>query len=118
MRSGTHRKVSLSIKHLALLWFTFCLPGFVGVGPAAGAQADSPPPAFEGAKSSWHGFDRYDYLVDEKTLAVTPADGQTKGAVKAQRRCIVVVPKQAAAGRPWSWCGCYWDHEPQTEIEL
>jgi len=28
-----------------------------------------------------------------------------------------VVPKRAAAGNPWSWQGCYWDHEPQTEVE-
>jgi pimeloyl-ACP methyl ester carboxylesterase len=30
----------------------------------------------------------------------------------------VVVPKAAAAGNPWSWRGCYWDHQPQSEIEL
>lgn len=28
------------------------------------------------------------------------------------------MPKQASPGRPWSWQGCYWDHEPQTEVEL
>ena len=21
-------------------------------------------------------------------------------------------------GNPWSWRGCYWDHQPQTEVEL
>jgi len=31
---------------------------------------------------------------------------------------VVVVPKQPAAGQPWSWQACYWDHEPQTEVEL
>ena len=41
-----------------------------------------------------------------------------KAAEKGRRRCIVVVPKQPAAGNPWSWRGCYWDHEPQTEVEL
>ena len=30
----------------------------------------------------------------------------------------MVVPKAAAAGNPWSWRGCYWDHQPQTEVEL
>ena len=30
----------------------------------------------------------------------------------------MVVPKQAAPGNPWTWRGCYWDHEPQTEVEL
>jgi hypothetical protein len=24
----------------------------------------------------------------------------------------------AAPGNPWSWRGCYWDHEPQAEVEL
>ena len=27
-------------------------------------------------------------------------------------------PKRPRAGNPWSWRGCYWDHEPQTEVEL
>jgi hypothetical protein len=30
----------------------------------------------------------------------------------------VVVPKKAAPGYPWSWQGCYWNHQPQTEVEL
>ena len=38
--------------------------------------------------------------------------------MKGKRRCVVVVPKKAAAGKPWSWRGCYWDHEPQAEVEL
>jgi hypothetical protein len=80
---------------------------------------------FDGEKSAWHdGFDRYDYLMDEETLAITPfkRPDTEKFAVgnpaKGKRRCIVVVPKQAAPGNPWSWQGCYWDHEPQTEVEL
>ncbi len=27
-------------------------------------------------------------------------------------------PEQPAPGNPWSWRGCYWDHQPQTEVEL
>src|SRR5215475_5821669 len=80
---------------------------------------------FEGNKTAWHdGFDRFDYLMDDSTFDIQPfkvPEGE-KFAVgappKGQRRCIVVVPKQAAAGYPWSWQGCYWDHEPQTEVEL
>jgi hypothetical protein len=68
---------------------------------------------FDGAKTTWHGFDRYNYLMDDATGDVKPA---TQGATG--RQCIVVVPKQPAAGYPWSWRGCYWDHEPQTEVEL
>jgi len=68
-------------------------------------------------QTSWHGFERYDFLMDEKTFAVTPAVKGVK-AGKGQRPCIVVVPKTAAPGNPWSWQACYWDHEPQTEVEL
>ncbi len=78
----------------------------------------SGPPAFEGEKTTWHGFDRYDFLMDEQTLAITPTVNKGKVGGKGQRQCIVVVPKSAAAGNPWSWQGCYWDHEPQTEVEL
>jgi hypothetical protein len=80
---------------------------------------------FEGEKTTWHdGFDRYDFVMDDATLAIKPfkAPEGEKFAVgtpaKGQRRCIVVVPKQAAGGNPWSWQGCYWDHQPQTEVEL
>lgn len=80
---------------------------------------------FDGEKSTWHdGFERNDYVMDEETLAITPykaAEGEKFGVrdpVKGQRRCIVVVPKNPAPGNPWSWQGCYWDHQPQTEVEL
>lgn len=71
---------------------------------------------FTGEKTAWHGFDRYDYFLDEANLSIQPADG--KNGAAGQRRCIVVVPKEPAAGNPWSWQGCYWDHEPQAEVEL
>jgi hypothetical protein len=81
---------------------------------------------FDGAKGDWHGFDRYDYLMDEQTLAIKPAgadvpgraSGRGTGGISGQRRCIVVAPKTPAPGNPWSWRGCYWDHELQTEVEL
>jgi pimeloyl-ACP methyl ester carboxylesterase len=80
---------------------------------------------FEGEKTTWHGgFDRYDFVIDEESQAVTPFKRDenerfgVKAPAKGQRRCIVVVPKAVAPGNPWSWRGCYWDHEPQTEVEL
>ena len=80
---------------------------------------------FEGAKSAWHdGFDRYDFVMDEATLDIEPfkaPSGEKFGIgdpAKGQRRCVVVVPKKAAPGNPWSWQGCYWNHEPQAEVEL
>ena len=80
---------------------------------------------FAGEKSAWHGdFARFDYLMDEETLVIQPfkrgADERfgIKDPPKGKRRCVVIVPKQAALGNPWSWRGCYWDHQPQVELEL
>ncbi len=92
--------------------------------PVVSRAADGLIP-FEGEKSAWHdGFDRYDYVMDDESLAITPfkrGEGEgfgVKAPEKGKRRCIVIVPKQAASGNPWSWQGCYWDHEPQAEVEL
>ncbi len=90
----------------------------------AGESAPIPSVRWEGSKTAWHGFDRYDFLMDEASLAIKgmrAADDEKDGIkhpVQGQRRCIVVVPRVAAFGNPWSWRGCYWDHQPQTEVEL
>jgi hypothetical protein len=109
---------ALALSAIGVLFSGFWYP------MAARAGADSYIP-FEGEKTTWHdGFDRYDYIMDEMSLAITPfkRPDSEKFAVgnpsNGQRRCIVVAPKQAAPGHPWSWQGCYWDHEPQTEVEL
>jgi len=92
--------------------------------PSVAQAADAYVP-FEGEKTTWHdGFERFDYVMDEASFAITPfrRPESERFAVgnpaKGQRRCIVVAPKQAAPGHPWSWQGCYWDHEPQAEVEL
>src|SRR3954465_6119544 len=105
----------------AILRVLLFVPAF-SQGPAI-ARGDGYTP-FEGEKSSWHGFDRYDYLMDDETLDITPfkrPDGEgaaVRAPDKGKRRCVVVVPKEPAAGNPWSWQGQYWDHEPQTEVDL
>jgi pimeloyl-ACP methyl ester carboxylesterase len=83
------------------------------------------PRAFQGEKIDWHGFDRYDFVMDKQTLAITPfkalageQSGEIGNSDQGQLRCVVVVPKQPAAGKPWSWRGVYWNHQPQTEVEL
>ncbi|MBN9521308.1 hypothetical protein J0H58_22770 [bacterium] len=92
----------------------------LGGAPPAGAQQ----PQFGGDKTSWHGFDRYDFLMDEADLTVQPhkapaGEGNAvKAPVKGKLRCVVVAPKAAAPGNPWSWQGYYFDHEPQAEVEL
>jgi pimeloyl-ACP methyl ester carboxylesterase len=92
--------------------------------PAIAHTADDYAP-FEGEKTTWHdGFDRFDFVMDEQTLDITPfkrPEGEGFGVRapdKGRRRCIVIVPKKPAPGNPWSWRGQYWDHEPQAEVEL
>ncbi|WP_206107812.1 alpha/beta hydrolase [Paludisphaera rhizosphaerae] len=101
-----------------------CLVLALTLGVVASSKA-AEAPSFEGEKSTWHGdFDRYDYLIDEQTLLIEPfrRDPDEKFGVRppprGKRRCIVVAPKTPALGNPWSWRGCYWDHQPQTEVEL
>jgi pimeloyl-ACP methyl ester carboxylesterase len=88
------------------------------------AQEGSASMGFNGSRTDWHGFDRYDFMMDEQTLDIEPCAppaGEGTGVQApppGKRRCIVVVPKQPAPGNPWSWRGCYWDFAPQTEINL
>lgn len=71
----------------------------VGLLPmAAGADSGEAPP-FAGVKSSFHSFDRYDFIYDG-------------------RSCIVVTPKVVAEGKPWIWRARFFGHEPQTDIAL
>lgn len=82
------------------------------------------PQPFAGDKSLWRGFERFDFLLDEATLTAKPfkaPQGEGTGVsqrVESQLRCVVVAPKKAVDGMPWSWRGRYFDHEPQVEVEL
>src|ERR1700738_2647254 len=79
---------------------------------------------FDGEKTTWHeGFDRYDFIMDDATGAITPMTapprevtsfGIDESVKDGKRRGVVIVPKKAAPGNPWSWRGCYWKHEPPT----
>jgi pimeloyl-ACP methyl ester carboxylesterase len=75
-------------------------------------------------QTSWNGFDRYDFVMDSINFEIRPFHADTlEGTgihkqVPGRFRCLIVVPKKIAPGSPWSWRGCYWDHQPQTEIEL
>ena len=97
--------------------------GTAQAGPVGTGERGTPT-TFTGEKTSWHGFDRFDFLIDEAKLNLQPIKASAdegngiEGEVKGQLRCVIVVPKEAAAGKPWSWRGRYFDHEPQAEIEL
>jgi acetyl esterase/lipase len=60
--------------------------------------------AFPGKKSTWNGFDRYDFTVG----------AQGRGA----KNVLVVVPKEPAAGRPWVWHGEFFGHKPAPDVAL
>jgi hypothetical protein len=109
-------------KWIAAAAFVICVANFAG---ALHAAESSVPVPFDGAPTTWHdGFARYDFLMDEQTKVITPFKAPAdegfgfQAPPKGQRRCIVVAPKEVAPGNPWSWRGTYWDHQPQTEVEL
>ena len=54
---------------------------------------------FPGSKSSFHGFDQYDFELEG-------------------RGCRVVVPKAVADGKPWVWRAQFWGHQPQVDTAL
>lgn len=114
---------------VARVWLLFYIASAMGPGDFARAANTSDSTAalkpFEGAPTQWHeGFDRYDFVMDEQSLEIRPfaaPAGERFGIgapARGQRRCVVIAPKAAAPGNPWSWRGCYWDHQPQTEVEL
>ncbi len=75
------------------------LASFLVHAPGALAADSREVPAFAGARSSFHSYDRYDFLYDG-------------------RSCIVVAPRTVAEGKPWIWRARFFGHEPQTDIAL
>ncbi|MFI4875650.1 MAG: GDSL-type esterase/lipase family protein [Blastopirellula sp. JB062] len=59
----------------------------------------APPAKFPGKPSQYQGFDRYDFEVDGK-------------------KATVVVPKQAAPGKPWLWHGEFFGHKTEPDVAL
>ena len=84
---------------------------------SSGAAAQGAYVPFQGAKTAWHdGFDRYDFIMDDATGAITPMTapasevtsfGVDEAVKDGKRRAVVVVPRKAAPGNPWSWKTCY-----------
>ncbi|MBM4045225.1 MAG: hypothetical protein FJ279_08935 [Planctomycetes bacterium] len=68
------------------------------VALAAVTLADTAP-AFPGPKTTYRGYDRYDFTVD--------------GC-----KCIVVAPKSALPGNPWVWRAEFFDSFPQVDLAL
>lgn len=55
--------------------------------------------AFPGTTSDWNGYVKHDFMVDGKGVSV-------------------VLPKEAAPGRPWVWHGEFFGHKPAPDIAL
>ena len=115
MNPVSKRSEWLSVAFLLCISIAAC-----DVERAAGAD-----PVFDGEKSAWHdGFARFDYLMDDETFDIQPSSAtrmrtsasrtRRKGSIGASSSC----PSKPALGNPWSWRGCYWDHQPQAEVEL
>jgi neutral ceramidase len=88
---------------------------------SVGTKAADELPAIEGPKGTWHdGSARYDFVMDEQTLAIKPSTMTTdeNAGSDGPVRCILVVPKKAAFGNPWSWRDLYRNHQPPAEPEL
>lgn len=74
-------------------------PGTTDKPARDGAATEPVAPPFPGARSAWNGFDKYDFDLNG-------------------RKALVVVPKQAAPGRPWVWHGEFFGHKPAPDIAL
>ena len=75
-----------------LLFSSFCFS-------SASPKAAGPAPVWTGKKSSFHGFDQFEF----------PLEGIT---------CRVVVPGKIADGKPWVWRARFFGHEPQFDIAM
>ena len=80
---------------------TFILSIFIAgaISHAQGEQSTPSKPVWDGKKTSFHGFDQYNF----------PLEGIA---------CRVVIPKKIADGRPWVWRARFFGHEPQFDIAM
>ena len=85
-----------------------------------GANAADTPPATKSARTAWlDAAAQFDFVMDARSLSIKPSTvpaGDNTGT--AGPRCILVVPKKALAGNPWSWRDLHQNHEPPAEAEL
>ncbi len=65
---------------------------------SAGSTVSADPPA-DDRVSKWEGHERRDFQV-------------------AGRNCLLIVPEQPAAGKPWIWRTEFFGHEPQADLAL
>ena len=80
---------------------SFILSIFIAgaISHAQGEQSTANKPVWDGKKTSFHGFDQYNF----------PLEGIA---------CRVVIPKKIADGKPWVWRARFFGHEPQFDIAM
>lgn len=71
-------------------------PAALAIAPAVPAGT---PALYPGKRSTWNGYDKYEFEVDGKMATV-------------------VAPKQGAPGKPWVWHGEFFGHKPDPDIAL
>ena len=82
------------------------VPAAAGSGIPSGSSrakvAFQVPRAFQGDKIDWHGFDRYDFVMDKQTLAIMPFKapaGEQSGEIgNSDQRTAAVCRRCAQAG--------------------
>ena len=80
---------------------SFILSIFIAgaISHAQGEQSTTNKPVWDGKKTSFHGFDQYNFPLEDIA-------------------CRVVIPKKIADGKPWVWRARFFGHEPQFDIAM
>src|SRR4051812_47518393 len=88
---------------MALLVGAATVPATKPVNPNGFAPSATAPfvkeDGWEGKKSQWNGFVRWDFQV-------------------AGKDAIVVLPEKAAEGKPWIWRAQFWNTAPGADLAL
>lgn len=92
------RVLSESLMNRRSRFFALCLLTMLSLFVGSTSFADEAS-TFPGKKTTYRGYDRFDFKVSE-------------------RPCLVVVPKEAANGKPWVWRAEFFDHRPEIDLAL
>ncbi len=74
-------------------------PAAAAAGATAAAASTAAPAPAPARRSEWNGFERIDFTW-------------------AGRPCVLVLPKEAAPGKPWIWRTEFFGHQPQVDLAL
>src|SRR5450759_5095370 len=72
---NVNRRVSeakLPVRQIYLLFAAICIFCFSCMTKGVAQTSQNSPSTFVGEKTLWHGYDRYDFLMDEATLVLKP----------------------------------------------